>query len=48
VDGKEIPLRDGDYVISALNYGISRHFITCMGVMDGIPYGREIPFVITE
>jgi hypothetical protein len=48
VDGKEVLSLDGEYVISALNYGISRHFITCMGVLDGIPYGREIQFIITE
>ncbi|MDR2402535.1 MAG: hypothetical protein LBD78_00720 [Spirochaetaceae bacterium] len=48
VDGKEVLSPDGEYVISALNYSISRHVITCMGILDGIPYGREIQFIITE
>jgi nucleoid-associated protein YgaU len=48
VDGTEIAPRDGEYVVRAADYPLSRHFITCMGISDGVPYGREIPFIVTE
>jgi hypothetical protein len=48
IHGKKAVPINGEIIIRAADYGLRKYFITLMGIQDGVPYGREIPFTVVE
>jgi hypothetical protein len=48
VNGTELSLSETGFILQASSYSVRQHVITFIGVKEGVPYGRELSFIVFE